>query len=81
MAREIKDAALLTIQLVVESPDEVAMVYEASIVEFPEKEAHEVLGIVEQMHGEISKDFTDFVNHANDKIRCWIDRKTSNDWH
>lgn len=80
MARELNDAALLTIQLIVESPDEVAMVYEAPIVEFPNREAHEVLPIVREMHDEIADDFKDFVNHANDKIRCWIDQRTSNDW-
>ena len=80
MARELRDSAMLTVQVVVESPDEVVMLLEAPVVEFPGRKAHEVLEAVEYMQGEISEDFTDFVNFANDKIRNWIDRRTTDGW-
>lgn len=80
MAREIKDAALLTVQVVIESPDEVVMVCEAPIVEFPGKKAHEVLEAVECMQEQIAPDFKEFVNFANDKISTWIEEKRTDGW-
>lgn len=75
MAREIKDAAVLTVQIVIESPDEVIMVREAPIVEFPNKKAHEVVSLVQGMSEHIEEDFYDFINYANGRLSDWIDAR------
>jgi DNA-binding transcriptional regulator YiaG len=85
MARRLKNAARITIQMVIESPDEVVMMAEAPIVEFPGKLAHEVIETARQMHGVMEEDFTDFVNFANDKIQNWVEERRDginpyNDW-
>jgi len=80
MARRIRNVASITAQVVVESPDEVAMVYEAPIVEFPGKKAHEVLPFVEELHDEIALEFRRFVNRTNDKVRCWVAKRKHDDW-
>ena len=75
MARELKDAAILTVQIVIESPDEVVMIQEAPVVEFPKRRAHEVIGLFKDMTEYIEDDFYDFINYANGRLSDWIKSK------
>lgn len=72
MARELKDAAIITVQIVIESPDEVVMIHEAPVVEFPKRKAHEVIGFAKDMTEHIEEDFYDFINYANKRLSDWI---------
>ena len=72
MARKLKKKAFLTLQLVIESPDEVVMVREANLVEFPQQTAIAVLPFVEDIKEVIEVDFVDFCNFANSSIGRWV---------
>jgi len=72
MARKIKKSAFLTLQLVIESPDEVVMVREANLVEFPQQTATAVLPYVEDMKNIIEDDFIDFCNFTNATVGKWV---------
>jgi len=72
MARKLKNKAFLTLQLVIESPDEVVMVREANLVEFPQQTATAVLPLVEELKDIIEGDFIDFCNYANSSIGEWV---------
>ena len=72
MARKLKKKAFLTLQLVIESPDEVVMVREANLVEFPQQTAIAVLPFVEDIKEVIEGDFVDFCNFANSSIGRWV---------
>ena len=81
MARRLKDVAQITVQIVLESPDEVLMLSEAPIVEFPRKKAHEVYAVAKRMHSVVEEDLTDFINYANDKIEGWIEDRQIDGFH
>ena len=72
MARKLKKKAFLTLQLVIESPDEVVMVREANLVEFPQQTATAVVPFVEDIKEVIESDFVDFCNFANSSIGRWV---------
>ena len=72
MARTLKHRAFLTLQLVIESPDEVVMVREANLVEFPQQTALAVMPYVDNIKEVIEDDFIDFCNHANSSIGNWV---------
>jgi len=72
MARKLKKKAFLTLQLVIESPDEVVMVREANLVEFPQQTATAVVPFVEDIKEVIEGDFVDFCNFANSSIGRWV---------
>ena len=71
MARKIRNKAFLTLQLVIESPDEVVMIKEANLVEFPHKKASDVVPFVEGLKEVIEDDFVDFCNFTNETINKW----------
>ena len=73
MARKLKDAAHITVQMVLESPDEVIMIAETPLVEFPRKSAFEAYPAVREMKGILLEDYLEYVNFANDKIRNWVE--------
>lgn len=73
MARDLKDAANITVQMVLESPDEVIMIAETPLVEFPRKSAYEAYPVVREMKDLLIDDFNDYVNQANDRIRQWVE--------
>ena len=79
MSRKLKNSAMITIQVVVESPDEVIMLAEAPIVEFPRRKAHQVVRLARKMQEVIECDYTDFVNYANDKINVWLEEENIDD--
>ena len=81
MARRLKNSAQITIQIVLESPDEVLILGEAPIVEFPRKKAHEVYKVAKKMHSVVEPDLTEFINFANDKIEGWIEDREINGFH
>lgn len=72
MARKIKKKAFLTLQLVIESPDEVVMVREANLVEFPHRTATAVIPYVDSIKEVIEGEFVDFCNFANTSIEEWV---------
>ena len=72
MARKLKKKAFLTLQLVIESPDEVVMVREANLVEFPQQPATAVVPFVEAIKEVIEGDCVDFCNFANSSIGRWV---------
>lgn len=72
MARKLKKKAFLTLQLVIESSDEVIMVREANLVEFPQQTATDVMPFAEEMKDIIEGDFIDFCNHTNSIIGQWV---------
>ena len=72
MARKIRNKAFLTLQLVIESPDEVVMIKEANLVEFPHKKANDVVPFVEGLKEVIEDDFVDFCNFTNETISKWV---------
>ena len=72
MARKIRKKAFLTLQLVIESPDEVVMIREANLVEFPQKTATQVIPFVEDIKEVIEDDFIDFCNFTNKTVGEWV---------
>ena len=72
MARKIRKKAFLTLQLVIESPDEVVMVREATLVEFPQKTASQVIPLVDDIKDVIEGDFIDFCNFTNKAVGKWV---------
>ena len=72
MARKIRKNAFLTLQLVIESADEVIMVREANLVEFPQKTATDVLPFAEELKDVIEDDFIDFCNFTNKTVGRWV---------
>ena len=72
MARKIRKKAFLTLQLVIESADEVIMVREANLVEFPQKTATDVLPFDEELKDVIEDDFIDFCNFTNKTVGRWV---------
>jgi|TARA_R110002020_G_scaffold219746_3_gene427589 hypothetical protein len=72
MARNIRKKAFLTLQLVIESPDEVVMIREANLVEFPQKTATQVIPFVEDIKEVIEDDFIDFCNFTNKTVGEWV---------
>tara|TARA_Y100001951_G_C11057505_1_gene138997 strand:+ start:181 stop:417 length:237 start_codon:yes stop_codon:yes gene_type:complete len=72
MARKLRKKAFLTLQLVIESADEVIMVREANLVEFPQKTAIEVLPFAEDLKSVIEDDFIDFCNFTNKRVGKWV---------
>ena len=72
MARKIRKKAFLTLQLVIESPDEVVMIREANLVEFPQKTATQVIPFVQDIKDVIEDDFIDFCNFTNKAVGKWV---------
>ena len=72
MARKLRKKAFLTLQLVIESADEVIMVREANLVEFPQKTATDVLPFAEELKDEIEDDYIDFCNFTNKTVGRWV---------
>ena len=72
MARKLRKKAFLTLQLVIESADEVIMVREANLVEFPQKTATDVLPFAEELKDVIEDDFIDFCNFTNQTVGKWV---------
>ena len=72
MARKIRKSAFLTLQLVIESSDEVVMIREANLVEFPQKTATQVIPFVEDIKEVIEDDFIDFCNFTNKAVGKWV---------
>ena len=72
MARNIRKKAFLTLQLVIESPDEVVMIREANLVEFPQKTATQVIPFVQDIKDVIEDDFIDFCNFTNKAVGKWV---------
>tara|TARA_B100000586_G_scaffold269318_1_gene247875 strand:- start:2288 stop:2524 length:237 start_codon:yes stop_codon:yes gene_type:complete len=72
MARKLRKKAFLTLQLVIESSDEVIMVREANLVEFPQKTATDVLPFAEELKDVIEDDFIDFCNFTNKTVGKWV---------
>ena len=72
MARKIRKKAFLTLQLVIESSDEVVMIREANLVEFPQKTATQVIPFVEDIKEVIEDDFIDFCNFTNKAVGKWV---------
>lgn len=72
MARKLRKKAYLTLQLVIESSDEVVMVREANLVEFQQKTATDVIPFVDGMKEIIEDDFIDFCNFTNKIVGKWV---------
>ena len=72
MARKLRKKAYLTLQLVIESSDEVVMVREANLVEFQQKTATDVIPFVDGMKEIIEDDFIDFCNFTNKTVGKWV---------
>ena len=75
MARKLRNAAQITIQVVVESPDEVVMLTEAPVCEFPGKEAHQVAGLAHTLQGVLERDFSEFVERMQHISGRWLDER------
>ncbi|MFP6737416.1 MAG: hypothetical protein VCD34_01615 [Planctomycetota bacterium] len=72
MARKLRNAAQITIQVVVESPDEVVMLTEAPVCEFSGKKAHQVAVLAHTLQGVLERDFSEFVERMQHISMRWL---------
>lgn len=75
MARKLRNAAQITIQVVVESPDEVVMLTQAPVCEFPGKKAHQIAGLAHMLQGVLEDDFSEFVKRIQRRSGHWLDER------